>query len=121
MDFLNNINKEFRLSSNKNFIKEKYHYILKSSDKILPEDVIVKVDECYIDETIINNLAEDEIDISCLLNWEVSYERKGEHHNDGQICDYTVTFTSPEGHEYHAYDSHCAITGWSFRGEVVID
>lgn len=81
-----------------------------------------QIGECFLDEELIEELDEEyELDLSSLLNWEVSIEHEGYHHNDGQICDYTVTFTSPEGHEYHAYNSHCLVTGWNFYGEVVIE
>jgi hypothetical protein len=77
--------------------------------------------ECYIDEEIVEELMDQYgLDISNLLEWEVSYEHEGEHHNDGQICDYTITLTSPDGHEYYAYNSHSLVTGWNFYGDVVI-
>lgn len=76
--------------------------------------------DSYITEEIIEELDEEwEIDISSLLDWEISSEHEGEHYNDGQICDYTVTLTSPDGHEYYAYDSHCLMTGWNFDGDDV--
>jgi hypothetical protein len=80
-----------------------------------------EIGECYISENLIEELSEEGFDISSLLDWEISYEHEGEHHNDGQICDYTITFTSPDGYEYYAYNSHCLMTGWNFYGEVVIE
>lgn len=82
--------------------------------------LLSEIGDCYIDEEIIDELIEEDLDLSELLNWEISYEHEGEHHNDGQICDYTVTFTSPEGHEYYAYNSHSLVTGWNFYGKVEI-
>jgi hypothetical protein len=79
------------------------------------------IGECYISENLIEELSEEGFDISSLLDWEISYEHEGEHHNDGQICDYTITFTSPDGYEYYAYDSHSLMTGWNFNDEVIIE
>jgi hypothetical protein len=47
-----------------------------------------------------------------------SSEHEGYHHNDGQICDYTVTITTKDNHDYHAYDSHCLMVGWRFDGQI---
>ncbi len=47
---------------------------------------------------------------------EVSHE--GEMYNDGQILEWTITLSTKEGHDYTICNAHCAITGWTLRGEV---
>jgi hypothetical protein len=74
----------------------------------------------YITDDIIEDFNSEDIDISKLKDWEISYSHDGYHHNDGQICDYEVIFTSPEGYNYYLYDSHSLITGWNFYGEIDI-
>jgi len=54
------------------------------------------------------------IDLTPLKDWEINTSHEGEHHNDGQMCDYTVEFQSPDGHSYYAYNTHCLMTGWNF-------
>jgi len=77
--------------------------------------------ELVFDEIYIEIFQEEfGLDISSLTDWEINISYKGEHHNDGQIVDYTVEFMSPDGHTYYAYDSHCLMTGWDFSGTVII-
>lgn len=80
------------------------------------------LDEGIIDDEIIDEIKEKtNIDMSLLKNWEYEYDSEGEMYNDSQILEYTIKFTSPENHEYSAYDSHNAIRGWSFDGKIDFD
>jgi len=85
-------------------------------------NILGYLDEGLIDEDIIREIKDNcKVDISSLKGWEYEYESEGEMYNDSQILEYTVIFTSPNKHEYHAYDSHNAIQGWSFSGSVDFD
>lgn len=61
---------------------------------------------------------ESGVDINFLLGWEIAYKSSGEHHHDGQMVEYTLILTSPNGNRYQAHDTHCLVTGWNFRGPV---
>ena len=61
------------------------------------------------------------IDLSCLLDWEIKTGTDGYHNNDGQICDYTVEFISPDNNFYYAYNSHCLVTGWNFNDYKIVN
>lgn len=75
--------------------------------------------ECVVDDEIIHFcISEFEEDLSAIRDYEISSETNGYHNHDGQVCDYKVTFTSPAGHDYNCYNSHCLITGWNFDGKI---
>lgn len=71
--------------------------------------------EACIDQELIDELKSQyfKVDMTPLLDWEIYVEHEGFHHNDGQVCDYTATFTHPDGHEYYIYNSHSLMTGWN--------
>lgn len=75
--------------------------------------------EACIDQEFIDEIKSDEwneyfkVDMTPLLDWEISVENEGYHHHDGQVCDYTATFIHPDGHEYYVYSEHCLMTGWN--------
>lgn len=48
----------------------------------------------------------------------ISSEHEGYHHNDGQICEYTLCISMPDGTDYYAYDEHSLMNGWSFHGKI---
>lgn len=77
--------------------------------------------DMYLDEETVGEIKKNEgLDLTALVGWEISVEHEGYHHHDGQVCDYTATFTSPEGHEYYVCDSHSLMTGWNLYGEVEV-
>lgn len=59
-------------------------------------------------------MSEHDVDLLPLLGWEIESYTDDYHHHDGQVCDYVITLSSPEGYEYYAYDEHCLMTGWNF-------
>lgn len=72
------------------------------------------------DDFIIAFKEEYNVDLSPLVDWEVSYGTNDTHHNDGQICEYFIEFSSPEGHIYNTTNEHCLMTGWNFNdGEII--
>jgi hypothetical protein len=76
-------------------------------------------DDWVFDQELIDYcLEEDEDDWTNFLGWGVKVESAGFHHHDGQIVDYTVYFTSPEGHSYHVNDSHNLVVGWDFDDSI---
>jgi hypothetical protein len=78
-----------------------------------------EADAVEVDEEFIEYAKEElDIDISFLLGYEIASESHGKHYNDGQMVEYTLTLTSPEGNSYQAYDLHSLVTGWSFYGPV---
>lgn len=78
-------------------------------------------DAFTIDEEFIEFAKEEyEVDFTPLIDWEIHASTDGYHNHDGQVCDYTVVFSPLEGDNYHAYNSHCLVTGWNFRDEVKI-
>jgi hypothetical protein len=82
--------------------------------------ILSAFDGGIIDQEFIDIIKEEyDIDISSLLDWELSSTTEGYHHNDGDFCDYTVTFTSPNGHSYELYNSHCLVTGYTFSGKLI--
>jgi len=76
-------------------------------------------DHMILDKETISEWNEEfEVDWSALEEWEFEASTDEYHNHDGQVCSYTVTFTSPDGHEYKAYNDHCLVTGWNFHGKV---
>lgn len=66
-------------------------------------------------ECLIN---EDEDDWTEFLGWTVGVESEGFHDHDGQVVDYSVYFTSPDGHLYVVNDRHSLICGWDFDESI---
>lgn len=91
--------------------------------KLSANDMNMLLDEFegFVDEDEVELFKEEfEIDLSPILNWEISKDTDGYHNHDGQVCDYTATFTSPEGFEYYIHDSHSLVTGWNLSDEVEV-
>ena len=75
-------------------------------------------DYLIVDEEIIEAVeTEYGVDLSALEDWEISIGHEGDHVHDGQVCEYTATFMSPEGQEYYIFDDHSLMTGWNFHEE----
>jgi len=55
-----------------------------------------------------------------LENWQINVSHEGYHHNDGQICEYTAEFLSPNGDVYKVYSEHSLMTGWNLYGDEQI-
>jgi len=73
-----------------------------------------------IDNEFINYLLEETgVDITKLMDWTINSGTNGFHNNDGQLCDYWVTFDSPDGDTYRLTNKHCLVTGWNFHGEKI--
>ena len=50
-----------------------------------------------------------------LLNYKVKLTRvEGDHRNDGQMVDYTFTFTNPKGEKTSVSTEMCLMVGWNF-------
>lgn len=50
-----------------------------------------------------------------LLGYTVQMtDKQGDHRNDGQMVDYTFTFTSPSGNETDITTERCLMVGWNF-------
>lgn len=80
---------------------------------------LAEEDAVEIDEEFIKYAKEElDIDISFLLGYFIASESHGEHYNDGQMVEYTLTITSPEGNSYQVCDLHSLVTGWSFYGPL---
>jgi len=76
-------------------------------------------DHILIDDEFIQDVKSDSgVDISVLMDWEITEGTDGYHNTDGDHCDYEVCFTSPDGHEYKFYNTHCLITGYNFYGNL---
>lgn len=61
---------------------------------------------------------EDEFDYLYLLDgYKVSVKEDGEHKTDGQLVDYTFTFTSPEGKKSVLQTEMCLMIGWNYWEE----
>jgi hypothetical protein len=77
-----------------------------------------------VDDEFIEQLKENAEDDNVIKEFEklkgsiFSSETEGEHHHDGQVCDYTVTIFTPDNQKYHAHNSHCLVTGWNFYKDV---
>lgn len=76
-------------------------------------------DHVLIDDEFIQDVLSDTgLDISVLMDWEITEGTEGYHNTDGDHCDYEVCFTSPDGHEYIFYNTHCLMTGYNFYGNL---
>ena len=85
MDFLNNIDKEFILTSNFNFIKENYHYLFEKGDDINLGTINVKTSDLNMEEaefyiTEIENIDDivtqvSELMIKCLTRDADKYKK----------------------------------------------
>ena len=66
----------------------------------------------------------DDEDTENLLAPIVGYKAKvksvGDHCHDGQMVDYTVTFTSPEGKKTKVETEMCLMVGWNMWGDIII-
>jgi len=72
----------------------------------------------YIDSEIIEELSDGfKFPLADLEEWEIISDTDGHHNHDGDMCEYTVTFTSPDGHDYHLYNTHSLYTSWNFDGD----
>lgn len=82
----------------------------------------ILAEEDEVDEKLVSKIWEKwEEDISLLLGWDIETEFEGTNYHDGQVLEYTVTLTSPEGHKYKAFDEHCGMIGWDFEGNEEVD
>jgi hypothetical protein len=102
----------------KNKTAKKPPFPLNITGKELNEVLGVIFDGTIDDDDIEEVMEETGVDISPLKDWEFDCESDGEMYNDSQIVTYTITFTSPEKHEYSASNSHNAIRGWDFSGKI---
>jgi hypothetical protein len=78
-------------------------------------DFIYSKKEILISKEIIED---DEVDGDIpkeLLGYKVQLtDVQGDHRNDGQMVDYTFTFTNPKGKETDVSTEMCLMVGWNF-------
>lgn len=73
---------------------------------------------------ITKEIAEDEEADGCLndlIDYEVSIETDGDHKNDGQLVDYSFTFTSPTGDITTINTEMCLMVGFNYHKSVIIN
>ena len=78
------------------------------------EDVVIE------DTDILEIENETGVNVTRLLGWEIVTSHEGYHDTDGDFCDYSVEFTSPDNHKYFLSDSHCLVTSWNFCGDDIV-
>ncbi len=124
LTILNDFEKEVKtgkIKKDKDFDKNKPKFPISFKGKQLNNLLYEVDDSCKIDKEFVEFIKEeDDLDISALLNWEINTSHVGFHHHDGQVCDYTVEFISPEGYSYKTYESHSLVTGWNFYTDSII-
>lgn len=107
-----------------------FDYTLKSEKTGLPMEIngafmneLLNIDDeiNWIDELFIENMKEEyDEDWSKLLDWGFEGKAEEYHKLDNEVSKYQLTFISPEGHEYVAYNDHSLKTGWNFKDEPII-
>lgn len=56
-----------------------------------------------------------------LEGYKVKFTTDGDHKNDGQMVEYTFTFTSPTGAKTVLNTEMCLMVGWNYTGPVIIN
>jgi hypothetical protein len=78
-------------------------------------DFVYSREEVLITNDIINDELADGNIPKKLLGYTVQLtDKQGDHRNDGQMVDYTFTFTSPKGVETDISTEMCLMCGWNF-------
>ena len=66
------------------------------------------------------DLEESEIDPK-LKGYTVQVQKDGQHYNDGQLVDYSFTFTSPKKKKTYFNERMCLMIGFRSGGKIIIN
>lgn len=98
-----------------NHINNVLHHI--SSDLLGETITQEKIDKIFCYNTYSETVKKAEL--PKLIGYTVEMDVEGDHRNDGQMVDYTFTFTSPKGKETVISTEMCLMVGFNLSSETL--
>lgn len=99
-----------------NHINHVLHFL--KDDSLLGEPITQeKIDKIHCYSTYGEKVKIEEL--PKLIGYTVEMNVEGDHRNDGQMVDYTFTFTSPKGKETEIDTEMCLMVGFNLPSETL--